>query len=162
MTHDYAKLADFGRELLYKNSLIDGLPLISKYAKEVIGAQRCSIFINDTKNGELWTTLADNIEKIVIPQNKGIVGQTIKEQKAILVSDPYSNEHFMSDIDIASGYVTKNIVTSPIFDSERRVVGVLELLNKENGFDEKDLKFMKFFSHYISSFLELVMNSPKD
>ncbi|MDY0122164.1 MAG: GAF domain-containing protein, partial [Sulfurimonas sp.] len=59
----YKKLADFGRNLLSKTSLVDGLPLISKYAKEVIGADRCSIFINDLEKNELWTTLADGVEK---------------------------------------------------------------------------------------------------
>ena len=34
-------------------------------------------------------------------------------------------------------------------------MGVLQLLNKEEGFDKDDAKFMVFFSHYISGFLEL-------
>ena len=41
----YSKLADFGKELLNKKSLAEGLPLISKYAKEVIGADR-SCFVH--------------------------------------------------------------------------------------------------------------------
>lgn len=155
----YTKLAEFGRELLYKNSLIDGLPLISKYAKDVIGADRCSIFINDLDTKELWTTLSDGVDKIIIPQGKGIVSQAIEEEKSILVNDAYSNTHFMSDIDEETGYKTNNIVATPIFNSEREVVGVFELLNKEGGFDKSDLKFMKFFAHYISGFLELVLLS---
>jgi GAF domain-containing protein len=157
----YAKLADFGKELLHKKSLMDGLPLISKYVKDVIGADRCSIFINDLQRGELWTTLADGIDKIIIPQGKGIVGQTIDEATIILVNDVYSDSHFMSDIDESSGYKTKNIAAAPIFDSERNIVGVLELLNKDGGFDKDDIKFMKFFSHYISGFLELVLITEK-
>jgi len=154
---NYTKLAEFGRELLFKKSLIDGLPLISKYAKDVIRADRCSIFINDLESKELWTTLSDGVDKIIIPQGKGIVGQAIEEQKSVLVNDVYSNEHFMADVDEETGYTTKNLVACPIFNSEREVVGVLELLNKEGGFDESDVKFMKFFAHYISGFLELVL-----
>lgn len=159
MSHakNYTKLAEFGRELLYKNSLMEGLPLISKYAKDVIGADRCSIFINDLEKKELWTTLSDGVDKIIIPQGKGIVGQAIEEEKSILVNDVYTNTHFMSDVDEETGYKTKNIVATPIFNSEREVVGVLELLNKESGFEDSDVKFMKFFTHYISGFLELVL-----
>ncbi len=156
-TDTYSKLADFGRELLYKSSLIDGLPHISKYAKEIIGAQRCSIFINDTQRGELWTTLSDGVDKIIVPQGKGIVGQTIEESKPILVNDVHTNKHFLSSVDEETGYETKSIVTAPIFNSKREVSGVLELLNKEGGFDKEDVKFMVFFAHYISGFLELAL-----
>lgn len=154
---EYSKLAEFGRELLFKKSLMDGLPLISKYAKDVIGADRCSIFINDIEKKELWTTLSDGVDKIIIPQDKGIVGETIREEKTVLVNDVYSDSCFMSDIDEQTGYKTDNIVATPIFNSEREVVGVLELLNKDGGFNKDDVKFMKFFSHYISGFLELVL-----
>lgn len=152
----YAKLADFGRELLSKTSLIEGLPHISKYAKEVIGAERCSIFIYDTNKKELWTTLADGVEKIIVPAGKGIAGETIKTKKPIIVNDAYANPLFMSEIDQETGYRTKNIIAAPIFDSRKEVVGVLELLNKEGEFEDADLKFMNFFTHYISGYLELV------
>ena len=153
----YSKLADFGRELLYKTSLIDGLPHISKYAKDVIGADRCSIFINDIEKNELWTTIADGVDKIIIPHGKGIVGQTIEEGKPILVNDVYSHSQFMSDVDEETGYKTQSIVAAPIFNSDREIVGVLELLNKEGGFDDADVKFMIFFAHYISGFVELAL-----
>ncbi len=158
---NYSKLADFGRELLYKTSLIDGLPHIAKYAKEIIGADRCSIFINDLQRNELWTTLADGVDKIIIPQNKGIVGETIRELKPIIVNDVHDNPNFMADVDEETGYTTKNIVAAPIFNSAREVVGVLELLNKDGGFNDDDVRFMIFFAHYISGFLELVLLNEK-
>lgn len=152
----YAKLADFGRKLLNKKSLVEGLPLISEYAKEVIHADRCSIFIYDSKAKELWTTLADGIEKITVDSQKGIIGYTLQEKKPLIVNDPYAHEHFLSQVDKDTGYKTKNIITAPIFNSKREVIGILELLNKEEDFNTDDMKFMVFFAHYVSGFLELV------
>ncbi len=152
----YAKLADFGRELLNKTSIIDGLPHISKYAKEIVNAERCSIFINDLDNNELWTTIADGVDKIVILSDQGIVGHTIDIKKPIIVNDAYSSPHFLSDIDKETGYHTKNLAAVPIFNAHREIIGVLELLNKKEDFDDKDIRFMIFFAHYISGFLELV------
>lgn len=151
----YSKLADFGRELLDKNSLQEGLPLISKYAKDVSGAERCSIFMYNADKNELWTTLADGIEKITIAADKGLVGQTIKAAEPVIENEAYSNPNFLSDIDKVSGFKTKNIATTPIFNSQKEILGVLQLLNKEGGFEADDIKFMVFFSHYISGFLEL-------
>ncbi len=155
-TDTYLKLADFGRELLNKKSLEDGMPLIAQYAKDVIVAARCSIFIYDHKTQKLWTTLSDGVEKIEVDADKGIVGKTIKEKKPIVVNEAYKDPDFLDEIDKQTGYKTNNIITAPIFDSNRKIIGVLELLNKENGFDNDDRRFMIFFAHYISGFLELV------
>ena len=152
----YTKLSEFGRKLLTQRSLPDGLPLISEYVKDVTGAERCSIFINDTEKNELWTTMADGIDKIIIPSTEGIVGRVLKTEEPILVNDVSSHPDFLSKIDLESGYKTNNLIASPIFDSARNVAGVLEVLNKEGGFDDDDVKFMVFFSHYISGFLELI------
>jgi len=157
----YSKLGDFGRELLNKTSLEEGLPFISVYVKDVVGAKRCSIFINDLETNELWTTLADGVEKIVVPSDKGIVGQTIQTRAAVIANDVYANPNFLPDIDEETGYKTQNIITTPIFNSQKEVLGVLELLNKDGGFDKDDVKFMKFFAHYVSGFLELI-NMYKD
>ncbi len=152
----YAKLADFGRTLLGKTSIIEGLPHISKYAKEIVMAERCSIFINDLESKELWTTISDGVDKIVLQSHKGIVGQTIDTKQPVIVNEPYKNPNFCSDIDEKTGFITENLASVPIFNANREVIGVLELLNKYGGFDEKDVKFMVFFAHYISGFLELV------
>lgn len=152
----YRTLAGFGRELLEKKSLPEGLPMISKYVKDVIKADRCSIFIYDAKERNFWTTLADGVEKITIPSDRGLVSFTRKERKPIVANDPYSHPEFLSKVDKESGYKTKNVITSPIFNSKRDIIGVLQLLNKESDFDNDDVKFMVFFSHYVSGFLELV------
>jgi len=151
----YHSLAQFGRELLEKKTLADGLPLISTYAKTVIGADRCSIFIYDKEDKIFWTTLSDGVDKILVPDDKGLVSFTLDEKKPIVSNDPYSHPHFLSDIDKKTGYRTKNVITAPIFTSKREIIGVLQLINKEDGFDNEDVKFMIFFSHYISGFLEL-------
>jgi signal transduction protein with GAF and PtsI domain len=151
----YTKLAQFGRELLHKNSLVEGMPLISKYVKDVIRADRCSIFIYDLEMKELWTTISDGVEKIKVASDKGIVGHTLSARKPIVENNPYESSYFLSDIDKETGYITKNIITAPIFNSKRQIIGILELLNKEGGFDEEDVRFMIFFAHYVSGFLEL-------
>ncbi len=155
MNENYAKLTQFGQELLSKKSLREGLPFISKYAKEIIGAERCSVFVYNADDHTLWTTIADGIDKIVLPAEKGIVGHTFISGEPTIVFDAKLDPLFHSEIDDESGYVTKNLITAPIFDSQRKVIGVLELLNKEEGFDEEDVKFMTFFAHYVSGFIEL-------
>lgn len=153
----YSALAEFGRALLKRPSLQEGLPMISEYAKEVSGAERCSIFIYNPNIQMLWTTLADGTEKIMVHKDDGIVGHTVKEGKPILVNNPYDDERFLHTVDNKTGFVTENIASIPIFDSTRRIIGVFQLLNKPGGFSKDDAKAMIFFAHYISGYLELAM-----
>lgn len=153
----YSALADFGRALLKRPSLQEGLPMISEYAKGISGAERCSIFIYNPTIQMLWTTLADGIEKIMVHKDEGIVGHTVKEGKPILVNNPYEDDRFLPAIDGKTGFTTQNIASIPIFNSSRQIIGVFQLLNKPGGFSQEDAKSMIFFAHYISGYLELAM-----
>ena len=155
MKNKHKQLVDFGKKLLDCNSSVDGLKIISEYSKIIMESERCSIFMYDEEASELWTMLSDGIEKIVIPYDVGLIGLTIRTKKPILENDPYGNSNFLPDVDIHSGYYTQNLITSPIFNSKRKIVGVIELLNKEGGFPKKDIEFVTFFAHYISGFIEL-------
>ncbi len=152
---NHKELIVFSKELVNTESLLEGLHCISKNSGSIMKAERCSIFIYDEHKNELWTTLADGAGKIIIPSDVGIVGDTLRLKKVILENEPYNNPNFLSDIDMGTGYYTQNLLTAPIFNSKRHVVGVLELLNKENGFSREDSEFITFFSHYISGFIEL-------
>ena len=152
----YANLADFGKELLNSNGYKDGLSLIATYATSIISAERCSIFVYDKQTGELWTTLADGIERIVIDMDKGVVGRSLQTNQLIIENNVESSQYFLAEIDENSGFKTKNIIVCPIVNKDKKAVGALELLNKESDFNDEDAKFMQFFSNFISTYIDLV------
>jgi len=152
------QIAEFGKKLMAMGKVDNALELISKEAKELLRAQRCSIFIVDEQDEILWTKLSDGIGRIVISLDSGIAGETYKQKAPQIVNDPYKNKHFLKSIDQKSGFVTKNIITTPIYSSRRDIIGVIQLLNKSRGeFDEKDLEDLAFFANYISGTLELIL-----
>lgn len=158
----FNQIAQFGQKLMALEDMDQALTLISEEAKELLNTERCSIFIVDSENEILWTKLSDGVGRIVIALDTGIVGATYQEQKPQIVNDPYSDERFLQSIDKKSGYVTKNIITVPIFDSRRSIIGIIQLLNKSRfDFDEKDLNSLTFFANYISGSLELILMGDK-
>ncbi len=158
----YKDLSSFGKKLLSATTLENGLPLIAEYSKGVILADRCSIFIYDNRKDELWTTIADGIERIIIDSKKGIVGQALNIEETILENDPSSNPNFLSDIDQKNRFKTNNLIATPIFSSKKKVIGILELINKDGGFNKEDERFMLFFTNFISGFIELAPLSSLD
>ncbi|MDD5052228.1 MAG: GAF domain-containing protein [Sulfuricurvum sp.] len=154
----YKRIADFGKRLAGLDQVEDSLPTISEEAKAIVNAERCSIFMVDQAGGMLWTKHSDGIGKIAIGLDSGIVGDTVTTKVAQLVNHPYEDSRFLVKIDEKSGFVTRNILAVPIFNSRQEVIGVIQLLNKYNGdFNDKDEGIMSFFANYISGTLELAL-----
>ncbi|HEX5671010.1 MAG TPA: GAF domain-containing protein [Sulfuricurvum sp.] len=154
----YQRIAAFGKKLTQLDNIEDTLPAIAEEAKAIINTERCSIFMIDHNTNMLWTKLSDGIGRIAIDINSGIVGATATTEQPIIVNNPYEDPRFLSKIDEKSGFVTRNILTVPIFNSKQNVIGVIQLLNKYNGdFNESDEGVMGFFANYISGTLELAL-----
>ena len=158
----FNQIAEFGKRLMSMDDMENVLELISEEAKSLLDAERCSIFIVDYEDKILWTKLSDGIGRIVIGLDSGVVGMTYKTKKPQIVNNPYEDEHFLPNIDKKSGYTTKNMITVPIFDSKRNVMGIMQLLNKKRfDFGNEDLELLTFFANYVSGSLELVILSEK-
>ncbi len=156
----FNQIAAFGKKLMSMDDMENVLELIADEARSLVDADRCSIFIVDNEDEILWTKLSDGIGRIVISLDSGIVGVTYKTKKPQIVNNPYEDKRFLQNIDRKSGYTTKNIITVPIFDSKRNVMGVMQLLNKSRSdFNSDDLELLTFFANYVSGSLELVLLS---
>jgi len=159
----FNKIAEFGKKLLSMDDMNNSIKLIADEAKELVNAQRCSIFIVDNDDQMLWTTLSDGIGKIILSLDSGVVGATYRTKEAQIVNNPYEDERFVSNIDKKSGYITENMITVPIFNSKREVMGIIQLLNKEKeDFSADDLETLTFFANYVSGSLELALLSDRN
>jgi GAF domain-containing protein len=71
---------------------------------------------------------ADDTTKI--PLESGIAGFVAKTGEEVMVADPYQDSRFLKEVDEKTGYVTKNILCTPIRDLNGDIVGVAEMVNK--------------------------------
>ncbi len=155
---NFDQIAEFGQRLMTLKNMEHGLELISCEAKSLVHADRCSIFIVDKEDKMLWTKHSDGLGRIVIALDAGIVGDTYLKKEPQIVNKPYEDERFLQNIDKKSGYKTQNIITVPIFNSKRDVMGIIQLLNKSRyDFNEEDLEMLTFFANYVSGSLELAI-----
>ncbi len=152
------KIAEFGKTLAGESSLEKAMELIGEEAKTLFGVERCSIFIVDKEAMMLWTKHSDGIGKIAIGMDSGIAGDTYRKAEPQLVNKPYDDKRFLPKIDAKSGFTTRNMLTAPIFNSRREVIGVFQLLNKKRGeFAAEDLETLTFFANYVSGTIELAL-----
>lgn len=117
------------------------LKVIAEETKSAIQADRCSVFLYDKKNKELWSKVALGMDsqEIRFPANKGLAGHVVKTGETINIKDAYSDERFNKEIDLQTGYKTSTILCMPIKNLNQEIIGAFQVLNKLNGtFNEED------------------------
>jgi len=131
------------------------LILLSDLARDVLEVDRCSLFLLDKEENELWTKVAHGVEEIRVPADKGIVGWVAQHGESLVVNDAYSDPRFNPEVDRQTGYRTRNILAIPLFDKKGNVLGVFQAVNKlKGGFKPEDVELFTLLGGYASSAIE--------
>jgi phosphoserine phosphatase len=108
-------------------------------AKQVLKADRGSVWLYDAAREELVLEVATGASAIRVPATAGLVGACAQSRAVINVPDCYADRRFDPRIDRESGYRTRCMLTLPLIDHRGALVGVMQVLNKHGGvFDGDD------------------------
>lgn len=112
------------------------LELIAREATRLLDCDRASIFIWDKDHREVVACPALGVEgnSLRLPDNTGIVGEVIHSGKSLRVDDAYQDGRFSRKVDSASGYKTRNLLCSPLYGSDKKLLGAFEVINKNKGY----------------------------
>jgi HD-GYP domain-containing protein (c-di-GMP phosphodiesterase class II) len=111
------------------------LPLIMIEISRLLDADRSTLFLLNWDRMELWSKFAEGLAsgEISIQLKMGIVGVCVLTKQIISVANAYEDPRFNAEIDEITGFKTQSLLAAPIFDSDKDVVGAVELLNKKSG-----------------------------
>ncbi|KAK9879966.1 hypothetical protein WA026_008477 [Henosepilachna vigintioctopunctata] len=101
------------------------------------------------------TTLEEAIkmaksEQIRIPFGVGIAGTVAQSKTLINITDAYNDNRFNSEIDMRTGYRTNSILCMPICNYEGDVIGVAQIINKINDYQEFTKTDVEMFQKYLT------------
>lgn len=138
-TQALRQILEVTRKLAAPFDLDTMLTEVVNATREVLEADRGTVFLYDDATDELVVRVGTDLDHIRIPANKGIVGESAKTRKVINVPDCYADPRFNRDIDRQTGYRSRCMLTIPLIGYEDSLVGVLQILNKNDGvFDARD------------------------
>jgi len=128
-------------------------------ARELMQADRSTLWLLDEGREELWSQVAsadgETLIDLRLPADKGIVGFVAASAETLNIPDAYRDERFDASSDKKTGYKTRNILCMPVFDSSGKLMGVSQLINKQQGqFTTLDESFMKAFNTQAGIALE--------
>lgn len=132
------------------------LPELAEMGRDIVSADRCSVWVLDKKKAKLWTKVAQGVDSIMIPADSGIVGNAIVQKRAMIINDVYADPHFNDSVDIETGYKTETMMVIPMHNSKDEVIGAMQVINKQGdaGFSEEDLRYLNLASTYVAESVE--------
>lgn len=138
------------------------LGVVMAEARDLMNADRSTLFLIDRDKNELWSkvAIADGINsleirEIRIPISRGIAGYVASTWQTLNIPNAYEDPRFDPTVDRETGYRTRNILCMPVYNSAGVLIGVTQLINKNQGnFTSSDEEFMRSFNAQAGIALE--------
>lgn len=160
---------DYTAKIANERSLDNILMLMADMGKDMVIADRCTVWMIDEQKKELWTRVAHGVSEIRIPLGAGLVGLSVQTGKAIFIDDAYTNQEYRDVLeqgaiqtDKQTGYRTKGLMVVPFRNNEGNIIGAYQAVNKmteSERFTDKDLEYLSLAASYSGKSLESAMLS---
>ncbi|HBE17610.1 MAG TPA: adenylate/guanylate cyclase domain-containing protein [Cyanobacteria bacterium UBA11149] len=153
--------------------LEDTLKRVMDEAKELMNADRSTLWLIDRDRNDLWTkiSLPDGSKREMrVPMGVGFVGQVGKTPEVLNIPfDLYDHPDSTTSkrLDRENGYRTCSLLCMPVYNADKELIGVTQLVNKKKkgefppynpedwpaapecwkaSFDQSDIAFMEAFN----------------
>ncbi|NET00858.1 MAG: GAF domain-containing protein [Sphaerospermopsis sp. SIO1G1] len=150
--------------------LEDTLKRVMDEAKELMNADRSTLWLIDSDRNDLWTQIVqDNgiTKELRVPIGQGFVGIVALSKKPLNIPfDLYEHQDSQTaqKLDQENGYRTCSLLCMPVFNSDQEIIGVTQLVNKKKVGDfphynpedwpEAPECFQASFDHNDEEFME--------
>jgi HD-GYP domain-containing protein (c-di-GMP phosphodiesterase class II) len=117
-----------------------------KMTQKTLNASAASVLLSGDSAQELYFEVVSGpvgkaLKQVKISTQYGIAGQVSRTGKPLIVNNVSRHPNFHRNIDEITGFTTTSLICAPLV-IHRRILGVIEVLNKLDGtdFDERDLE----------------------
>ncbi|AEE48572.1 GAF domain-containing protein [Haliscomenobacter hydrossis] len=149
--NDIATLLRVSASINSELDLSSLIRMIITKASEITRSDRSSFFLLDKEEDVLWTKYGEGLGAHIIKTRKGLAYRVAKSKQPHIENDPYNNPLFDQSIDREMDYTTHCIISIPVFNTTKEVIGVIQSMNKKDGaFTTQDLFILNGFASQIS------------
>lgn len=139
------------------NSLLSD---IIRAAKILTNSEASSLFLLDEKTDELVLSIptgpaTEDVSGKRIPKDKGLAGWILTNEDSVIVNDVDEDPRFGGDFN-PRVFKTENLIGVPMLNRSKKVIGVLEAMNKKGGkeFKKDDLSIFQMLANQAAIAIE--------
>lgn len=102
---------------------------------KALDAERCSIFILDPINDDVWLQCGTGLSEksVTVPKSGSLVGQVISSGKAIIEQDMQGLVGTHDLVAMQTGFISRSAICVPVHGvTTNRITGAIQVLNKKN------------------------------
>jgi phosphoserine phosphatase RsbU/P len=111
------------RRLAAPVDLLTMLEEVVNAAKQVLDAERGSVWLYDRDPHELVLQVSTGLKQVRVPADAGIVGSCAQGRQVINVRDCYADPRFNRELDRQGNFRTRCMLTLPLVDHKDELVG---------------------------------------
>ncbi len=153
--------------------LEETLKRVMDEAKELMNADRSTLWLLDQDKSELWTKITQDdgsTKEMRVPIGRGFAGKVaVSGERLNIPFDLYDHpdSETAKNMDLQNGYRTCSLLCMPVFNADQQLIGVTQLVNKKKlgdfpsynhslwpkapeffqaSFDRNDEEFMEAFN----------------
>lgn len=123
------------------------LELLVDLVPKALGCERCSIFILDPDDDNVWLECGTGLQQrqLSVPKTDSLVGRVISSGEYGIETDMDNVVGGHGVADMQTGFLTRNALCVPVSGTAKvKVSGAIEALNKKGGsFTEQDIALMQ-------------------
>jgi len=152
-----SRLIELTGRLAAEHDLDAVLVSATELACWAVGCDRASLFVFDEASQSLVMRVATELEirELRLPLGQGIAGWVAERRELVNVPDPSADLRWSDVADRLTGFTTRNLLAAPLLlPPDGKLVGVLQLLNKNDGFDAFDERLVTAFASHAAIALE--------
>ncbi len=127
---------------------------------KALSAERCSIFINNPDNNNVWIQCGTGLQEkeISVPKDSSVVGKVIASGEIIMENNLANQMGAHDTIAFKTGFTSKSTICVPVLGVKtQQVAGAIQVLNKlntESAFTQGDIETVKKLARHIQVNIE--------
>jgi PAS domain S-box-containing protein len=155
---ELAALNEIGQAIVSSLDLQKTLTIIADHTTRLMGMAATSVALVDEANDDLYFAAAsgEGADFIVgqrLALGQGVAGWVVQRGEPVLIPDVTQDDRWYGDFDAEGGFSTRSILCVPL-KSKGRIIGAIEAINKEYGFNKDDLHLLNALVAPVSTAIE--------
>jgi len=156
-------IAEIAKGVGFSINLRDMLDYAMEKVIKALDIEACSLLLIDESTNELFFEISKGEKGMLIESKKGmlrlkmgqgIAGWVAQIGKACIINKPEEYPRFYKQMDMITGFATRNIVCVPLL-VRSKIKGVIETVNRKKGdFNEVDLAFIYAVASQVAVAIE--------